>query len=187
MTPTEIEAAVLYQVGAIAAFAKARGTELTHVKPHGMLYNVAALEPEVARAIAKGVASFSRELILVGLATSPLLLEEGDHAGLQVAAEAFADRAYNSDGTLVSRKLPGSLIAEPGKAAAQALRLAQKGEVVANDGTILKLKADTLCVHEMGQPLWKSSRLSEKALQRRKLKYAHFARLLKKEWEIPPI
>jgi UPF0271 protein len=150
MTPAEIEAMVLYQVGALAAFARASGAELTHVKPHGMLYNVAAIEPSVARAIAKGIAAFSRDLTLVCLATSPLFLEAGIEVGLQVAGEAFIDRAYNPDGTLVSRKLAGSLISDPVKATAQALTLAQRGEVLAQDDSILKLQADTLCIHGDG-------------------------------------
>lgn len=150
MTPAEIETSVLYQIGALAAFAKANKTELTHVKAHGSLYNVAAVEPEVAQAIARGVAAFSRELVLVGLATSPILLQAGEELGLTVAGEAFIDRAYNPDGTLMSRKLPGSLITDPAQAVKQALSLAQHGEVTASDGSILKLKVDTLCIHGDG-------------------------------------
>lgn len=150
MTPAEIESSALYQIGALAAFAKANKIELVHVKAHGSLYNVAALEPEVARAIAKAVAAFSRDLVLVGLATSPTLLQAGEELGLAVAGEAFIDRAYNPDGTLMSRKLPGSLITDPTVAVKQALGLAQRGEVTASDGTVLKLKADTLCIHGDG-------------------------------------
>lgn len=149
MTPAEVEALVLYQVGALAAFARAKGVELTHVKAHGALYNVAAVEPEMARAIARGVAAFSRDLVLVSLATAPLMLEEGERVGLRVAREAFVDRAYNPDGTLVSRRRAGSMITAPQQATQQALRLVA-GEVVASDGSILKLAADTLCVHGDG-------------------------------------
>lgn len=145
----EIEALVLYQTGALSAFARANGTELTHVKPHGALYNLAAVKPTVARAIALGVVAFSRDVILVGLATAPAFLEEGRRVGLRVAGEAFIDRAYNPDGTLVSRQLPNSLLTDPEVAATQAMGLVQ-GHVQASDGSILKLQADTLCIHGDG-------------------------------------
>ncbi len=145
----EIEALVLYQTGALSAFARANGVELTHVKPHGALYNLAAVEPAVARAIAHGVAAFSRDLILVGLATAPAFLEAGTQVGLRVAGEAFIDRAYNPDGTLVSRQQPNSLLTDPQAAANQAAGLVE-GHVQASDGSTLKLHADTLCIHGDG-------------------------------------
>jgi 5-oxoprolinase (ATP-hydrolysing) subunit A len=150
LSPAEIEALVLYQIGALAAFARANGTKLTHVKAHGMLYNVAAEETEVATAIAKAILRYDENLIMVVLATSPLMIEAAQKVGLRVAREAFADRAYNPDGTLMSRKLPGSLIADPAKAAAQVVRLVKDGEIVAHDGAVLKLEADTVCVHGDG-------------------------------------
>lgn len=150
MTPDEIEAMVIYQIGALDGFVRASGARLTHVKAHGALYNVAAQEPAVARAYARAVARYNPELAFVCLATAPMIIEEGRQAGLRVVREAFADRAYNPDGSLVSRRLPGSLISDPEKSVEQVIRLVTQGEVVAQDGTILKLEADTVCVHGDG-------------------------------------
>jgi len=145
--PDEVERDVLYQIGALQAFARAHGTSLRHVKPHGALYNQAAVDPKLARAVARAVARAGRELVLVGLASSPAFRQAAAAEGLRFAAEAFADRAYEPDGTLASRKLPGSLITEPRAAAAQALRIARDGLVEARDGTTVALSADTLCLH----------------------------------------
>jgi UPF0271 protein len=145
MAPDELEAAVLYQIGALAAFARAFDPELVHVKPHGAVDNRAAADPTVADPIARAVRRFSADLILVGLAGS-LLLEAGEAAGLDVAAEAFADRAYEPDGTLRDRRLPGAVLATPEAAAAQAVAIAQ-GRLRAHDGTPLALPATTLCLH----------------------------------------
>ena len=141
LAPEEIEAFVLYQVGALAAFA-----DLTHVKPHGALYNQAAQDPYLAQAIARAVARFNPRLILVGLANS-FLIQAGLEAGLPVAREAFVDRAYESDGSLRSRKLPGAVLHDPAQAAAQAVRIAQEGTVVAHSGETLAVQAQTLCLH----------------------------------------
>jgi UPF0271 protein len=146
MTGPELEAAVLYQIGALAGFAQAAGGALTHVKPHGALYNRAAGDPATAEPIARAVRRFSSDLILVGLAGSGLL-EAGRAAGLRVAAEAFADRAYEAGGTLRSRRLPGAIHPDPATAAAQALSIVRDGQVRAYDGTLVPIQADTLCIH----------------------------------------
>ncbi|HEX5828205.1 MAG TPA: 5-oxoprolinase subunit PxpA [Candidatus Limnocylindrales bacterium] len=145
LTPAETEAAVLYQVGAVAAFARAAGVELRHVKTHGALYNHAARDEATAAAIARAVASFSRSLVLVGLAGSALVAA-GRAAGLTVAEEAFADRAYEPDGSLRARSLDGAVLDDPEAAAAQALEIAH-GRVRAHDGTTIAVRADTICVH----------------------------------------
>ncbi len=150
MTADEIEAVILYQIGALDGFAKAAGVRLTHVKAHGALYNVAAAEPAVAKAYARAVARYNPDLSLVCLATSPMMIEEGRKAGLVVLREAFADRAYNADGSLVNRRITGSMISDPEKSAEQVLRLVKQGQIVALDGTILELEADTVCVHGDG-------------------------------------
>ena len=111
--PAEIERDVLYQVGALMAFARAHGAAVAHVKPHGALYNQAAVDDGVARAIARGVARAGRELILVGLCTTDAMRRAAAAEGLPFAGEAFADRAYNADGTLQSRRVPGSVITDP--------------------------------------------------------------------------
>ena len=146
LAPEEAEAFVLYQVGALAAFAKAAGAELVHVKPHGALYNLAARDRPLAEAIARAVARFSRQLILVGLANS-LLVEAGLEAGLPVAREAFADRAYEADGSLRSRRLPGAVLEDPAQAAEQVVRIAQEGLVVACTGEEVPVQAETICLH----------------------------------------
>jgi UPF0271 protein len=146
LAPEEVEAFVLYQIGALAAFARAAGAELVHVKPHGALYNQAAQDPALAQAIARGVARFSRRLILVGLANS-FLIEAGLEAGLSVAREAFVDRAYEADGSLRSRRLPGAVLRDPAQAAAQAVRIARDGAVVAYSGEEVSVQAQTMCLH----------------------------------------
>jgi UPF0271 protein len=145
--PFEVEADVVYQVGALLAFARSHGTELVHVKPHGALYNQAAEDLELARAIARGIARVSRELRYVGLATSKAMRRAAEEERLVFAAEAFADRSYNPDGSLQSRKIDGALILDPHKAAAQALMIARERKVVAVDGKEVPLEADTLCLH----------------------------------------
>ena len=145
--PLEIEADVVYQVGALLAFVRSHGALLRHVKPHGALYNQAAEDLELARAIARGIARVSKELRYVGLATSKAMRRAAEEEGLVFAAEAFADRSYNPDGSLQSRKIDGALILDPHKAAAQALMIARERKVVAVDGKPIPLEADTLCLH----------------------------------------
>lgn len=146
LPPESVEALVLYQVAALAGIAKANGAELAHVKPHGALYNQAAKDRVVADAIARAVRRFSAELILFGLAGSELIAA-GMEAGLCVAAEGFPDRAYETDGSLRSRKLPGALIENPNDAAANGLRLAIEGITIRRENEEEKIRLDTLCVH----------------------------------------
>ncbi len=146
-SPEEIERDVLYQVGALQAFARAHGTRVVHVKPHGALYNQAAEDERVARAVARGVARAGRELILVGLASTEVMRQATEAEGLRFAAEAFADRRYTPAGTLQSRREPGSVLSDPALAAAQAVRIATEGRVTAVDGREVALRADTLCLH----------------------------------------
>jgi len=145
--PEEIERDVLYQVGALLAFTRAHNVPLVHVKPHGALYNQAAADERLARAVARGVARAGRDLVLVGLATTPAMGRAAQAEGLRFAAEAFADRLYEKDGTLVARGRPGAVIDDPEQAAAQAVRIAVKGHVLAADGSEVPLRAETLCLH----------------------------------------
>ncbi len=142
----EIERTVFEQVRALAQAASSSAAELVHVKPHGMLYNDAVNRPELARAIARGVARFSRDLVLVGLAGSPML-EAFRDAGFRAAAESFADRRYEADGTLRSRNFDDALIRDPEQAAEQALRIARGEGATAVSGSKLELRADTICIH----------------------------------------
>ncbi len=145
--PAEVEADVLYQAGAVAAFARSHGVRLTHVKPHGALYNQAAGDEALARAVARAVARLGRELTLVGLAGSSAMQAAAQAEGLRFAAEAFVDRAYDAQGRLVPRSRPGALIHDPAEAAARAVRLARDGVVLSIDGAALELRAETLCLH----------------------------------------
>ncbi len=142
----EAETDVLYQVAALDGFCRRHGVAMQHVKPHGALYNQANRSPSLARAIAAGVAAYGRALLLV-CQSGTELARVAEAAGLTVAYEGFVDRAYNSDGTLVSRAVEGSLFHDPGKAAEQALRMVMEGTVVAMDGSVVGLSVDTLCVH----------------------------------------
>ena len=142
ISPAEAEALVLYQIGALAAFVRAEGAELVHVKPHGALYNQAARDPALAEAVARAVKRFSVDLLLVGLAGSGLV-EAGRASGLRVAGEAFPDRGYNPDGTLMSRHLPGAVLETPAEIAANAVRLAREG--IQFGGRVII--PDTLCLH----------------------------------------
>jgi UPF0271 protein len=148
MQADELEAALLYQIGALAAIAAAQGQRLAHVKPHGALYNRAAADPAVAAPVVRAVALATRQgpLIFVGLAGSPIL-DAARAAGLPVAAEAFADRAYEADGRLRARALPGAVLTDPAAAAAQAVRIVREGRVLAHDGTPVPVQASTLCIH----------------------------------------
>jgi UPF0271 protein len=122
------------------------GATISHVKPHGALYNLAARDAAVARAIADGVARWRHDVILVGLAGSAML-EAFLQAGFPTAAEAFADRAYEPDGRLRSRRLPGALIDQPQAAAAQALGIALEQRAVASDRSAIAINAQTICIH----------------------------------------
>ncbi len=146
VSPREAEDLVLYQLGALAAMAAAEGVAIAHVKPHGALYNMAARDPVLAGAIAKAVAAFDRRLVLFGLAGS-VMLAAGREAGLNVAAEGFADRGYEPDGSLAPRSRPGAVITDPAAVVARAVRMVRDGVVTATDGRDVALEVQTLCVH----------------------------------------
>jgi UPF0271 protein len=144
--PAEVEDFVLYQVAALAGIAAAEGVRLQHVKAHGALYNMACKDRALADAIAKAVAAFDRSLILFGLPNSELL-RAGAAAGLEVAAEVFADRAYDPDGSLTSRNKPGSVIHDTPAVVERAIKMVRDKQVVAVDGSTISLQANTICLH----------------------------------------
>jgi UPF0271 protein len=146
VTPKEAEDFVLYQVAAVAGVARAEGVALQHVKPHGALFNMAVRNRELSDAIARGVAAFDKTLILFGLPGSEILAA-GRAAGLRVAAEVFADRAYEPDGSLASRRKAGAVIHDADAVVARAIQMIKARSVVAVDGSIVKVEADTICVH----------------------------------------
>lgn len=145
-SPQEVEDLVLYQLAALAGMAGAQGVRLQHVKAHGALYNMACRDRTLADAIARAVAAFDKSLFLFGLPKSELL-KAGEHAGLRVAAEVFADRAYERDGSLASRNKPGSVIHDVTAVVDRAVAMVRDRRVVALDGSVIPLEADTICLH----------------------------------------
>ena len=145
LTRQEARDYMLYQIGALRAFAEALGLRLQHVKPHGAIYNVAIKDRELSLGIAEAVQEAGGDLILVTLPDGETI-KAGREVGVRVAREAFGDRAYTEDGTLVSRKLPGSLITDPEAVAERALGLV-RGEVAAITGKTIRLEVDTICMH----------------------------------------
>ena len=149
LSANEIYHLITYQIGALAAVCKVSGTVLSHVKPHGALYNMAAENRGIAAAIAQAVADLDSNLVLYGLAGSELV-KAGEEKGLFVAQEVFADRTYQPDGTLTSRHQENALIHDPELAVTRAVRMIKEGKVIAVDGTDVAIKADTICVHGDG-------------------------------------
>ncbi|MBB6097170.1 UPF0271 protein [Deinobacterium chartae] len=146
----DVYALVLYQLGALEGMVRARGGRLAHVKPHGALYNRAARDLEVARAIARAVADFDADLRLYGLSGSALL-DAAAERGLRAVSEVFADRGYRADGTLVPRGEPGALVESPLEAAARVQDMLRFGQVRSVQGPWLRVHAQTVCVHGDGQ------------------------------------
>lgn len=141
-----LESSITSQVHELARLAGEAGLEVRYVKPHGALYNQAARDEELARTIARAVSRISRELAIAGLAGSPALAV-WKKAGFRTLAEAFADRRYEPDGSLRSRRFADALLHSPEEAAEQALRIAAQHEVVARDGSVIGIEAQTLCIH----------------------------------------
>lgn len=146
LAPEEIYNIVVYQIGAVQAFAKLFDKELNHVKPHGALYNIAARDKDRAHAIAEAIYDVNEDLILFGLAGSELV-KAGDKIGLKVAQEVFADRTYQPDGTLTPRTESNALITETEEAVSRVIRMVKDRKVVAVDGSEIEMQADTICVH----------------------------------------
>lgn len=149
ISPQEAYDLVLYQIGALNAFVKAEGAVLQHVKPHGALYNMAAKNKDLAKAIAKAVHKINPELILFGLFGSELIAA-GKKIGLQTANEVFSDRTYQQDGTLTPRKEQNALIHDDEQAISQVTRMVKEGKVKSLQGADIKVQADTICIHGDG-------------------------------------
>jgi UPF0271 protein len=144
--PAEVEDLILYQIAAVAGVASAEGASVSHVKVHGSLYNAAARDRRLARAVARAVAAFDRSLVLFAPPASAMV-QEAHEAGLRVALEGFCDRAYEPDGQLASRQKPGSVIHDLDVVVGRAVRIATERIVVGMDGAVLPLEIDTLCIH----------------------------------------
>ena len=163
--PTDtLYALMLYQIGALQAIVHAEGGRLRHVKPHGMLYNQAATDPQLADVIARAVKAVDAQLWLVGLAGSELI-RAAEHHGLTARQEVFADRAYQADGTLVPRSQPGALLDSTDAALAQSLRMITQQQVVTLSGQTVAVTADTLCLHGDGPHALAFARGLRQALQ----------------------
>jgi UPF0271 protein len=148
MTPSaaELEADVIYQIGALQALARVAGTEVSYVKPHGALYNTIAFDEQQAAAVIGAVEAVDPDLALVCLASSPIV-DQIRAAGLRAVPEAFADRAYEPNGALVSRREAGAVLEDPDLIAERMLTLVRDGVVVARDGSEVAIEADSICVH----------------------------------------
>lgn len=149
VTLDEIRDYVSYQIGALTAFVQAAGGKLQHVKPHGALYTMAVVNPVIWQTVAEAMAAIDHDLILfvLGGSNRDELKAMGKKAGIRVACEFFADRAYNPDGTLVSRREPGAVIKDHGVAAARVLKMVTEGRVICASGEEIALSGDTVCVH----------------------------------------
>jgi UPF0271 protein len=146
LTPEEIADSVFDQITTLARIAASCSVTIGHVKPHGALYNQAAQDRQIAQAIARGVARWRSDVVMVCLAASRMLGAFSE-AGFPVAAEAYADRRYEPDGSLRSRKFGDSLLTDPAEAAAQAVRIAESGTVIASNGATIPVHAQTICIH----------------------------------------
>ncbi len=171
MTPEEAEGYILYQIGALAAFAREEGVELRHVKVHGALYNQAVKDRALADVIARAVRGFDKDLILIALAGSAMS-KSAMGIGLRVANEGFPDRHYNPDGTLTSRKHTGALVTSPQDVAAQALSLARKGIEFGGK----RVPIDTLCLHGDSARAGENARQVRAALEKAGIKVAALGR-----------
>ena len=146
LSPEEAEDLVLYQIAAVAGVASAEGVRLQHVKPHGALYNMAARDASIAAAVVRAVAAFDRSLLVFGLPGSELV-NIARSTGLRAIVEAFADRAYESDGSLASRRKPGAVLTDVSAVVARGVRIASERTIVTIEGAVIPLEAETLCVH----------------------------------------
>lgn len=148
-TPAEIEALVAYQVGALQGICAAAGCRVRYVKAHGALYNRAARDVPTANAIARAVRAVDPSLALLGLAGSAMI-DAAERAGIRGVSEAFVDRAYRGDGTLVPRSESGAVLTDVEAVAERALRMVQSGTVLAADGGVVSIRAESLCTHSDG-------------------------------------
>ncbi len=146
LSTVEVKHAVMYQIGALMAFASSESLKLQHVKPHGALYNTAGKDPLLAKAIVEGIKSVNSDLILLGLSGS-CMLTAAKECGLKSVCEVFADRAYEEDGSLVSRSKSGAVITDEEEAVSRVLRMIEEQKVRTITGKDISIKADSICVH----------------------------------------
>jgi len=164
VTPKEVYAMMVYQIGALWAFAKAEGAKMRHVKAHGALYNMAAADEKLAEALAEAIYKVDGELILFGLSGS-WMIKKARAIGLKAAEEVFADRSYQKDGSLTPRSQPGAMITDEDASLAHVLGMVKNGTVKSVQGDVVSIKADTICVHGDGEhALEFSKRIKERLI-----------------------
>ncbi len=149
-SPSDVKAYVMYQIGALSAFCKSNGIKIEHIKPHGALYNTAAKDYNLAKAICEGIYEIDPEFILLGLSGSELIKAAND-TGLRAANEVFADRAYMDDGSLVPRTREGAVISDENVMIKRVIKMVGEGTVETISGKTIKIKADSVCVHGDGE------------------------------------
>ncbi|MEK8129579.1 5-oxoprolinase subunit PxpA [Paenibacillus filicis] len=164
ISPQEAYDLVVYQIGALWGFVRSEGGAMQHVKAHGELYNMAAVNPGLAEAVAEAVYKVDPGLILLGLAGSELI-RAGERIGLRTASEVFSDRTYQSSGSLTPRRQPDALITDDGEAVRQVIRMVQEGKVHSRQGTDVGIQADTVCIHGDGAHALEFARTIHEALQ----------------------
>lgn len=174
ISPEEAYNMVVYQIGALYGFIKSEGGKMQHVKPHGALYNMAAKNSELARAIAEAIYKVDPELILFGLAGSQLIIQ-GEKIGIKTASEVFADRTYQIDGSLTPRSHDDAMVTDTDKAVIRVERMIKEGVVMCQQGEDIKIKADTICVHGDGEQALDFTRKIRKYLQKSGIVASNFS------------
>ncbi|MFE5317526.1 LamB/YcsF family protein [Paenibacillus sp. NPDC056579] len=165
ISPQEAYDIVVYQIGALYGFVRSEGGTMQHVKAHGELYNMAAVNPSLAEAIAEAVYKVDPALILLGLANSELI-KAGEKAGLRTASEVFSDRTYQSNGSLTPRRQPDAMITDDSEAVNQVIRMVQEGKVLSRQNADVHIQADTICIHGDGVHALEFARMIHEALQK---------------------
>ncbi|WP_229746162.1 LamB/YcsF family protein [Rhodococcoides trifolii] len=173
MTPEDLFADVVYQIGALDGLAQTVGSAVTYVKPHGALYNTIVHHEKQAKAVVDAVVAYDPTLPVLGLPGSVFLSLAAD-AGLRTVTEAFADRGYTPEGTLVSRREPGALLSDPAIVAERVLRLVERAEIVAVDGTVVTVDAESVCLHGDAPSAVEMARAVRSLLTERNISIAPF-------------
>lgn len=176
-TPEQVYEYTLYQLGALGAFAKANGVKMSHVKPHGAMYNMAAKNAELSNAIVDAVKDYDDSLILLALSGSEMI-KAAKSKGINYASEVFADRAYESDGTLRARKLEGSMITDENEAINRVIRMIKEGKVTSYTGEDIDIEAHSVCVHGDGEKALDFVRALNKAFVENGIKTAPLSEVI---------
>jgi len=178
ISPEELKNMITYQIGALQAIAKVEGISLQHVKPHGSIYNVIANDKILGKAVIEAILKIDKNLILVGLANSKII-DIALKLGIKIAREGFADRAYNSDGTLVKRNIVGAVITDPNIIAKKVVKMIDKQKVETINGKIISLRIDTVCLHGDNNNVLNVIKTIRKILTKEKIRIAPLKHFIK--------